>query len=352
MRFRKMISRSAALVLAFTMSLSCMAVSGSADTGTVGVRVNGYLVDFPDQPPYINADGRTLIPVRFVAEELGAAVTWDNATRTATIEKNGVTIKLPINSKTMTVTSGGVTKTVTMDTEAVLTGGRTMVPIRYVAEALGAYVDYADAFRVVGIFSDVLTAEEIAQLRSYAYTEPNNNVSYESAKASGKYTNDELIMHYGEYRHTFGSFANAREFEYYDFNGGITLRCNDLGKTVVANNAGEYMDAIVKEAIEEIAFSSQNLTVEFRADQSCVYQSDDMNGVSICVRGIVTATVHGDISSLNYSELDILFKMGFPEFPEKGASAEQFIDVHMNLLPGYNVHINTIINLETNEGGQ
>lgn len=350
MNHKRFCSRAAALVLAVVLSFSCMAASGHAaetTSDTVGVRVNGYLVEFPDQAPYINADGRTLIPVRFVAEELGATVTWNNATRTATIEKNGVTINLPIGSRTMTVTEGNATRTVTMDTEAVITGGRTMVPIRYVAEALGAYVDYADAFRVVGIFSDVLTAEEIAQLRSYDYTVPKNNVPYERAKASGKYTADELVMHYGEHRHTFGNFANAREFEYYDFNGGITLRCNDYGKSVDAATAGEYMDAIVKEAIAEIAYSSKNLTVTFRADQSCVYQSDDMSGVSICVRGIVTATAYTHPLNFTWEEISLLSDLGYTIMPkEDGIPLSHAVDVHMNLLAGYNVHINTIVKLD------
>ncbi len=40
-----------------------------------------------DTAPIIDRNGRTLVPVRFVAEALGCKVSWDNATRTVTIQK-------------------------------------------------------------------------------------------------------------------------------------------------------------------------------------------------------------------------------------------------------------------------
>ena len=48
-----------------------------------------------------------------------------------------------------------------MDTAAVLKDSRTYVPFRFVAEALGAHVDYSDTYRTVGIYSDVATSEQV-----------------------------------------------------------------------------------------------------------------------------------------------------------------------------------------------
>lgn len=160
--------RMIALTLALLTCMSMITMPASAATErVVDVRVNGYLIDFPDQQPYVNKDGRTLIPVRFVAEELGATVYWDKAIKGAVIEKDGMKIEIPIGKKEMTVThADGKVETVIMDTEAVLKKGRTFVPIRFVAEAMGCYVDFSSAYQTVQIYKDVLTPAEIKEIRS------------------------------------------------------------------------------------------------------------------------------------------------------------------------------------------
>ena len=342
----------AAISLLFAVLLCVVAIPASAtDTNTVDVRVNGLLVDFPDQAPYINADGRTLIPVRFVAEQLDAKVDWDNTSRTAIIEKNGVVIHLPIGSKQMKVTEGGKSHTVTMDTEAVITGGRTMVPIRYVAEALGAYVDYADAFRVVGIYSELLTAAEIEELRSYGYTLPDDAITYEEYKS--RHTEEEVIDGYGAYRETFAkNFANAHEYLYSTDGLNIanghyaSIICNDLGKTVKAKSSAEFYAAIAAEAAAEIAYSSKNLTITFKADQSCVYQPDTMDNIEVTVRGILTATWVEGASSLTGDEIGMLSRYGFKYLPNaKNPQYVHCIDIHLYLTPGGNVSINNVVML-------
>ena len=343
--------RLASLVLAMVLCVSCLGLGASAAGNTVDVRVNGMLVEFPDQGPYINSDGRTLIPVRFVAEQLNAKVDWDNTTRTAIISKNGVTINLPIGSKQMKVTEGGKTETVTMDTEAVITGGRTMVPIRYVAEALGAYVDYADAFRVVGIYSELLTAEEIEELRSYGYTLPDDGTRYEDYKS--RHTEEETIDRYGAYRETFArNFANAHEYLYSTDGLNIAnghypaIICNDLGKTVTAKSPAEFYAAIAAEAAVEIAYSSKNLTISFKADQSCVYQPDTMDNIEVTVRGILTVTLNVDAKEMTNKEIHMLFNTyGVSEVPETGIASSYPCDIHLYLTPGGNVSINNVVML-------
>ena len=113
--------------------------------GSANATVNGAAktidADNSRVVPYINSDSRTMVPVRFVAEQLGAQVFWDNSTRTVSIIKTGKTIHMTIDQKTYYV--NGQTKT--MDTAPVIHQGwnRTMVPVRFVAEALGCNVDWA-----------------------------------------------------------------------------------------------------------------------------------------------------------------------------------------------------------------
>lgn len=110
--------------------------------------------------PYINTDangnGRTMIPIRFVAEELGATVGWDNGTKSITITMGSMTVKMTIGSNTYTV--NGQSKTMDAVAEIKDCGngsgnGRTMVPLRFVAEALGKSVCW-DADNKLVIITD------------------------------------------------------------------------------------------------------------------------------------------------------------------------------------------------------
>ncbi len=83
-------------------------------------------------------EGRTLVPVRAITEALGAAVAWDPATRSVTITATNKVIVLSIDSRTVTV--NGVPAT--LDVPAAILEGRTVIPVRFVAEALSLKVDW------------------------------------------------------------------------------------------------------------------------------------------------------------------------------------------------------------------
>ena len=95
-----------------------------------------------DVAPIIVND-RTMLPSRFVAENLGATVTWDAEARKATIAGNGVTIELIIDSDIAYVNG----EAVTLDSPAFIRNDRTYTPVRFIAEALGATVEWDAATR-------------------------------------------------------------------------------------------------------------------------------------------------------------------------------------------------------------
>lgn len=111
----------------------------------VDVAVDGQLIDF-DVRPFVDENNRTLVPIRFVAQSLGHEVGWKKETKTVEI-KNGVKyISLTIDSKRVLV--NGQEKTI--DSQAILRQDRTLVPLRFVSEEMGARVDYdADKRRVL-----------------------------------------------------------------------------------------------------------------------------------------------------------------------------------------------------------
>lgn len=90
-----------------------------------------------DQTP-VNVDGRTMVPLRAIFEALGAKVEWDGATQTVTATKDDTTVVLTINSNEAWVNG----KKVLLDVPAKLINENTMVPIRFVSEALGANVEW------------------------------------------------------------------------------------------------------------------------------------------------------------------------------------------------------------------
>jgi cyclophilin family peptidyl-prolyl cis-trans isomerase len=158
--------RQKVLVLAAVI-LFMTVTAGSALAGVVQVVVNGNPVAFPDTKPFINQDGRTMVPVRFISEELGAGVTWDAAERVVNIAYKGKTILIPINEKAAYVDN----MQIELDTEAVIAEGRTMVPLRFVSEALGAKVLWSGAASTVRIStSDIIVTA--AAVRNNKYQSP------------------------------------------------------------------------------------------------------------------------------------------------------------------------------------
>ncbi|MTI80481.1 MAG: copper amine oxidase N-terminal domain-containing protein [Firmicutes bacterium] len=117
---------------------------------TIG-KVEGSVDDSPytlDSEPYINTEAqRTMVPLRFVSEGLGAEVEWMAETRQVVI-KDSKTITLTIDSVEALIDGTNVT----MDSAPVLEEtGRTFVPLRFVSETLGAQVDYDGAIKGITI---------------------------------------------------------------------------------------------------------------------------------------------------------------------------------------------------------
>lgn len=118
----------------------------SSTASGIRVYVNDAEVGFPDAQPYIKND-RTLVPVRFVSEQLGAQVSWDEKSKQVTIEKDGKKIILRIGSKEVLINGNKVA----LDVPAEIKNERTMVPLRFISEAFGANVDWNGKEKVVTI---------------------------------------------------------------------------------------------------------------------------------------------------------------------------------------------------------
>lgn len=107
--------------------------------------VDGKAVSNDVAPLIVNS--RTYTPARFVAESLGAKVVWNEATRTVTITNDDTNIVLVVDSTTAYVNG----EAVKMDASAFIADGRIFTPCRFVAEQLGANVEWDEATRTITI---------------------------------------------------------------------------------------------------------------------------------------------------------------------------------------------------------
>lgn len=129
---------------------SITASAASRPPSYVSVVMDGQKFWFPDAQAFIDENGRTLVPVRFIAESLGAEVGWESQSQTIPIERSDQSIILTIGSNLATVNG----KEVAFDTKAILSGGRTFVPLRFVSEVLGATVEWDHPTSTVFIFTE------------------------------------------------------------------------------------------------------------------------------------------------------------------------------------------------------
>ena len=133
----------AAIVVAIAFASIAAIAPMTAIAQNVTVVVNGQQVGF-DQPP-IERSGRVFVPLRGVFERLGASVVYDNGVINAT--GNGRTISLKIGSNVAIVNG----ESQTLDVAPFLVGARTLVPLRFISQALGANVDWNNNTQVVSI---------------------------------------------------------------------------------------------------------------------------------------------------------------------------------------------------------
>lgn len=110
-----------------------------------------------DTEPAIS-DGRTLVPLRAIFEALGAQVEWDEETKTATGVKDDLTVIIQIDNKTAYING----ETCELDVPAKIINGRTMVPARFIAEALDCRVTWYGETQTVAV------ADETKGLTWYA----------------------------------------------------------------------------------------------------------------------------------------------------------------------------------------
>jgi|GEM_PF-5297636 len=166
------------VALAIFAVLYCWPGTPAADAAGTGaspptnpkVILNGTLLSF-DVPPVI-VNGRTLVPFRKILESLGAEVSWDQVSQTVTAVKDGTKIVLTIGRNTAYRNNS----LFSLDVAPRIISGRTLVPLRFVSEALSARVDWNGTTRTASIYTDLNNNIELISWEDFNNTYPSGTV--------------------------------------------------------------------------------------------------------------------------------------------------------------------------------
>ncbi|OPY55857.1 MAG: Protease inhibitor precursor [Pelotomaculum sp. PtaU1.Bin035] len=115
------------------------------DISDIKIIINNTLQIFPQPPVMINS--RVMVPLRGIFEAIGATVTWDAQTQTVKAAKGNTTIQLKIGDSAAYKNG----QAIILDSPPQILNGSTMVPVRFVSEALGAEVKWDEATQTVRI---------------------------------------------------------------------------------------------------------------------------------------------------------------------------------------------------------
>lgn len=134
------------------MLVLCALIAGllPAQATTIPIHIQGKQVR-PDTPPILQ-NNRTFVPIRYIAESFGAKVNWNEQAQQVTIDNGNTHIVLYIGNRV--AQKNGID--IELDVAPFIKNDRTYVPLRFISEALGHYVDWDATEQAVYIDTDAV----------------------------------------------------------------------------------------------------------------------------------------------------------------------------------------------------
>lgn len=160
-----------ALALAMTMAFPALAMAES----NIKVIVNDEEIKM-DQPPLIE-NGRTMVPLRAVAEALGCEVKWDDTTKSASFVQGEVTAVITVGQNYILAGDGVYNQELPIDAPAVIVNSRTMIPLRALSECFGYNVEWDNKTKTVSINMKSMKTDDTKDAKEQESTETNYNLA-------------------------------------------------------------------------------------------------------------------------------------------------------------------------------
>lgn len=254
----------------------------------VTIVINDKLV-LPLVSPFIE-NGRTLVPLRDVFENLNMNVYWDESTQTVTAKGDSNIITLQIGNKTAAV--NGINKT--LDVPAEVINGRTMVPVRFIAESIGADVNWDNERKIVDIKCNLLRNNniDVKNLMDASYIKLSESGLIKDIQVSETEQSYRVEFDYFNYLHIPMQIMvySSDDMIVDSFVTGAVWTSdgfvNQIEKTL---QTGQYIyDVIVSEKSDNedyvIPYSDYNLT-KFRGDSAIDVPKDGYISVMLPLKG-------------------------------------------------------------------
>lgn len=122
-----------------------LAASLTVPDETIKIMINNVQLQLQVKPVIV--EGRTLVPLRAIFEALGSDLRWNGADQSITATRSDINLWLQIGSN-KAIKNGSQ---VLLDVPPMIVSGRTLIPLRFVSESLGAEVHWEEATRSVNI---------------------------------------------------------------------------------------------------------------------------------------------------------------------------------------------------------
>ena len=142
-----MMKKTISTLLAMICLLSVIPITVFAKD--IAVSIDGKHIVFDQQPVVEN--GRTLVPLRAIFEALGASVSWDENTQTVISQKGNTIISMTIGKPYFLKNL----QSIQLDVPSKVLNGRTLVPVRAIAESFNCSVNWDESTQHVQIVSEV-----------------------------------------------------------------------------------------------------------------------------------------------------------------------------------------------------
>lgn len=152
------------IVLTICITASCIADTNTTGEKTIVLQVGNSDMVVNGIPKAIDAapvirNGRTLLPVRAVVEEMGGEVIWNSELQQATLKYGSYTIVLTVDSTQAIVDDNARI----LDSAPLIINGRTFLPIRFIAESFGFEVKWSGEEQKITIRKEFETDESDAE---------------------------------------------------------------------------------------------------------------------------------------------------------------------------------------------
>lgn len=242
--------------------------------------------------PYIKND-RTMVPVRFISENLGAQVEWDAQSSKVTVSLGDRVVVLTVGSKTMKVGD----KTVDLDVAPELNEDRTYLPLRGLVEGLGKKVFYDRGLIIIGDREDVFDVSGEKALIDEVISRVNN------LPVVGTYENlekmfEKTVANHGKYQDSMPVWNTVQSMDGAESKGSTESASVDESRS--AGGSDDYSTTNVQvQGVDEADV--------VKTDGEYIYQVNSNRIVVIKAYNTVTADAYFSpkmkiMSTLNFSD--------------------------------------------------